>query len=218
MVRSLLRRGRLGRDGDHQSRRRHSGWRTFYRYIGAAISANLSTTANFNTLYNSSPAAFAKVAGATGTVYQYNGPAGSVDLYNTDYTGANWTALTPTQVTPVVSAGTGGITVNAANAAQLDAEALVATATNGAALRPVTAFGFRSFTSELFLFNVMRCWGPIFANPILGHCLYVHDYGGWRRPHCACQRSRTPVNNAAVADSSALHATGGLWRFHRLER
>ena len=196
---------------------------TFYRYIGfLPISANLSTTANFNTLYNSSPAAFAKVAGATGTVYQYNGPAGSVDLYNTDYTGANWTALTPTQVTPVVSAGTGGITVNAANAAQLDAQALVATATNGGGTQAsyglVLAFNSLGYDPELFLFNAIDALlgSNYLSNPNPSNATaFIHDTtitadGG---DLTVLARSQEQVNatnsNAADTTASALFdATG----------
>ena len=126
---------------------------------------------------------------------------------------------------PVVSAGTGGITVNASNAAQLDAQALVASATSGGGAQSsyglVLAFNSLGYNPELFLFNSFDALlgsnylsdpDPSNATAYIHDTTITHDGGDLDVLATSEEQINATNSNAAITTASALFdATGAAY-------
>ncbi len=128
-------------------------------------------------------------------------------------------------MTPVVSAGAGGITVNASNAAQLDAQALVASATSGGGAQSsyglVLAFNSLGYNPELFLFNSFDALlgsnylsdpDPSNATAYIHDTTITHDGGDLDVLATSEEQINATNSNAAITTASALFdATGAAY-------
>ncbi|HEY1749492.1 MAG TPA: LEPR-XLL domain-containing protein, partial [Xanthobacteraceae bacterium] len=196
---------------------------TLYRYIGPA--ATTVDFANGGTLPNfaSDSTDWAVIGGTNGAVYQYTGPAANVDLYNTNYASSDWTLVTPTYTDASLSAGSGGISVTANNAAQLDAQVLAASATSGGgnqtSVGAVLAFNALGYDPENFLFNsIDALLGDAYlanADPS-NATAYIHDttitttsYGDLDVEAQSLEQITATNSNAASSAASALFDANG---------
>ena len=135
-----------------------------------------------------------------------------IDASATAYVDRDSTTL----VDPTLSAGSGGISVTATNAAQLDAQALVASTTGGGgqqqAIGIVLAFNSLGYDPENFLFNSIDALlgSAYLTNPDPSNATaYIHDTfitdGGDLTVLAQSQEEINATNsNAAISPASAL--------------
>ena len=196
---------------------------TLYAYNGLVpLTLDLSSAAAFTTLFTIEPGVFTAIQGTLGAVYQYQASTPTTaDLYTINYTASPWKLLTAAQAEPTLSAGTGGISVNAANAAQLNAVALVASGTTGggdqSSIGLVLAFNALGYDAQNFLFNSMSSLlGENFATPDPSNATaYIHDtnitqdYGDLDVEATSSEQVNATNSNAAITTASALFDANG---------
>ncbi len=201
---------------------------TLYRYIGPA-----STTVDFSSggtppNFAADTTDWAQIGGTNGAIYRYAGTAANIDLNNTNYTSTGWSLVTPTYVSSQLSAGSGGISVVAINAAQLDAQALVASATSGGGdqetIGAILAFNALGYDPENVLFNSIDALlgddyladaDPSNATAYI-HDTYIgrNDAGDLDVEATSSEQINATNSNAANTTASALFdATGNSYAF-----